>query len=95
MQNQFTTNVSPCLVPMWDNSSRRKNNAFIFTNESPEYYGEWLSLIKSNYPWSESKEKFLFINAWNEWAEGNLLEPDSIYGFTMLKVMKEALRKYD
>ncbi len=38
---------------------------------------------------------FLIVKSWNEWAEGNLLEPDSIYGFTMLKVMKEALRKYD
>lgn len=91
MQNQFKSNVSPCLVPMWDNSSRRKINAFIFTNESPEYYGEWLSHIKSNYPWSENKEKYLFINAWNEWAEGNHLEPCQKWGTQYLEKTKQVL----
>ena len=91
IQNQFKSNVSPCLVPMWDNSSRRKTNAFIFTNESPEYYGEWLSHIKSNYPWSENKEKYLFINAWNEWAEGNHLEPCQKWGSQYLEKTKQVL----
>ena len=90
-QNQFKSNVSPCLVPMWDNSSRRKTNAFVFTNESPKHYGEWLSHIKTNYPWSENKEKFLFINAWNEWAEGNHLEPCQKWGTQYLEMTKKVL----
>jgi len=91
MKNQFKPNVSPCLVPMWDNSPRRKENAFIFTNESPEHYGIWLNHLKNNYPWTENNEKLLFINAWNEWAEGNHLEPCQKWGLQYLETTKQVL----
>ncbi|PVX46617.1 glycosyl transferase family WbsX [Flavobacterium sp. 103] len=87
----FKKNVSPCLIPMWDNSSRRKKNAFIFTNSTPELYGSWLNYIINNFPWNINKEKFLFINAWNEWAEGNHLEPCQKWGRKYLEITKENL----
>jgi len=91
IKNNFKTNVSPALTPMWDNSARRKKNAYIFTNSTPEIYGNWLSHIVKNYPWSKNKEKFLFINAWNEWAEGNHLEPCQKWGLQYLEATKKIL----
>ncbi|PIF60610.1 glycoside hydrolase family 99-like domain-containing protein [Flavobacterium sp. 11] len=90
-KNVFKSNVSPCLIPMWDNSSRRKSNSFIFTNSTPRIYGEWLNHIVNNFPWNVNKENFLFINAWNEWAEGNHLEPCQKWGRKYLEATKENL----
>jgi lipopolysaccharide biosynthesis protein len=77
---------------MWDNSSRRKTNATIFRNFTPEAYGEWLEAVIKNFrPYSEN-ENFIFINAWNEWAEGNHLEPCQKWGTRYLEKTKKVLQ---
>jgi len=91
IKKEFKTNVSPSLTPMWDNSARRKTNAYIFKNSTPAIYGNWLSHIIKNYPWNKNSEKFLFINAWNEWAEGNHLEPCQKWGMKYLEATKKNL----
>lgn len=91
MQSEYRENVSPGITPMWDNSPRRKNNAVIFINSTPEKYGKWLRHIVKKFPWNKNKEKFLFINAWNEWAEGNHLEPCQKWGRSYLEETKKAL----
>lgn len=88
----FKENVYPGITPMWDNSSRRKVNPFILHDSTPGMYGEWLKNIKDNYPWNNVPEKFIFINAWNEWAEGNHLEPCKKWGSAYLNVTKEILK---
>ena len=93
MKKEFNPIVSPSLIPMWDNSSRRKTDAFIFTDSTPEAYGNWLQHIVTNYPWKVNKENFLFINAWNEWAEGNHMEPCQKWGKQYLETTKKVLSK--
>ena len=93
MKKEFNPIVSPSLIPMWDNSSRRKTDAFIFTDSTPEAYGNWLQHIGTNYPWKVNKENFLFINAWNEWAEGNHMEPCQKWGKQYLETTKKVLSK--
>jgi len=92
MQNGFKKMVYPGITPMWDNSARRKENPFILQDSTPEKYKVWLSHIKENYPWNSVPEHFLFINAWNEWAEGNHLEPCQRWGTAYLEVTKEILK---
>jgi lipopolysaccharide biosynthesis protein len=77
-QNQEYNNYL-CLIPSWDNSARRKKDATIFVNDTQHLYCDWLidSYIKTNL----TQHKLLFINAWNEWAEGAYLEPDLELGF--------------
>jgi lipopolysaccharide biosynthesis protein len=83
-----------CIMPGWDNCARRKNNAFLLHNSTPEKYQYWLeNICKKAQVYSED-ENFLFINAWNEWAEGNHLEPDTKWGLAYLEKTKEILRKY-
>jgi len=80
----------PCVIPGWDNSARR-NAAFIIQNDDPELYKKWLkhSLDRvKDYP---RDEQIVFINAWNEWAEGCHLEPDLRNGRKFLQATKEAL----
>jgi lipopolysaccharide biosynthesis protein len=83
----------PCIFPSWDNSSRRTVGATIIQNDDTEIYGEWLEdSIKrvKNYP---TDEKFVFVNAWNEWAEGCHLEPDLRNGHKFLEKTKATLEK--
>ena len=78
-------NVYPGITPGWDNSARKNKNAIIFKNSTPEEYGRWLNHIKELY---KDQDTFLFINAWNEWAEGNHLEPCQKWGKKYLEETK-------
>ncbi len=88
----------PGVTPMWDNSARRASGALILTNSTPYEYGRWLDhAIRRSASIAlqagASDAGFVFINAWNEWAEGNHLEPDRRNGLTYLaehrRVVKE------
>lgn len=82
----------PSITPSWDNSSRREGMGFIsIENSSPNLFGKWLRYVLNHFiPYSE-EENFVFINAWNEWAEGNHLEPDQRWGRGYLDVVKKAI----
>lgn len=80
----------PGVTPGWDNSSRRVGLPFwAFINNTPELYGEWLKAELERFEPYSRDENFLFINAWNEWAEGNHLEPDDKWGRAFLDKTKE------
>lgn len=81
----------PGVSPFWDNSPRAGARATIFLNESPEKYGEWLAYHSKNFVPFSKEENFVFINAWNEWAEGNHLEPCTKWGLMYLEQTKRAL----
>jgi lipopolysaccharide biosynthesis protein len=87
----FKKDIYPGITPMWDNSARRRESPFILHKSTPEIYKDWLYYIKENYRWDSVPENFLFINAWNEWAEGNHLEPCQEWGTAYLEVTKEVL----
>jgi lipopolysaccharide biosynthesis protein len=83
----------PCVMPMWDNTARLKTKLGVFYNSSPELYKTWLrNVVRSFQPYSRD-ENFVFINAWNEWAEGNHLEPCQRWGHKYLEATLEALKK--
>ncbi|MEJ5145915.1 glycosyltransferase WbsX family protein [Sphingobacterium sp. MYb388] len=82
----------PCVTPSWDNAARRKNNATIFLNSTPSIFEKWVKGKKRNFDHFESSEENLFfINAWNEWAEGNHLEPCKKFGLEYLSSLKRGL----
>lgn len=81
----------PAVTPMWDNSPRRKDSFFAFRDSTPELYQKWLTNVVGKFtPYTED-ENFIFINAWNEWAEGNHLEPDLKWGRQYLEATRNAL----
>ena len=82
----------PGVSPMWDNSARRKQSATIFHTSTPQLYEQWLQhVVKTFTPFSPD-ENFVFINAWNEWAEGNHLEPCQRWGHAYLQATYRGLR---
>ncbi|MDB4902139.1 MAG: glycosyl hydrolase [Mucilaginibacter sp.] len=82
----------PGVTPMWDNTARLGKNSFLFKNSTPEKYGEWLRFHKNNFNPYSKDENFVFINAWNEWAEGNHLEPCIKWGKSYLDVTQSILK---
>jgi hypothetical protein len=81
----------PSVMVGWDNSARRPQGATIFTGSTPEAYERWLRLTADSVSEVRAEENYLFIVAWNEWAEGNHLEPDQRYGRAYLEATKAVL----
>ncbi|CAH1904804.1 Glycosyltransferase WbsX [Candidatus Nitrotoga sp. HW29] len=81
-----------CVSPMWDNSARRSVNANIFIGATPSIYKQWLSkTVARTRQRHTGDEQIVFINAWNEWAEGCHLEPDQKWGRAYLEATRDAL----
>lgn len=74
----------------WDNTPRRKEDALMIMGADPakfeQYLKQQIEIAK------ERKSELLFINAWNEWAEGAYLEPDERYGYQYLEALRRAMR---
>lgn len=84
----------PGIAPSWDNTARRGENALYLKNASPQKFREWLNFILKNFVPPSKEENFIFINAWNEWAEGNHLEPCQKWGRAYLDAVKEEMDNY-
>ena len=82
-----------CITPSWDNSARRsEGGAVIQVGASPKKYQAWLKrVISETISQDRSSNSFVFINAWNEWAEGNHLEPCLKFGRQYLEATKNAI----
>jgi lipopolysaccharide biosynthesis protein len=93
LNKKFGDVVFPGITPMWDNSARRQKGAFVLHNSTPEKFGNWLSALVKKFTPNSKDENFIFINAWNEWAEGCHLEPCRKWGLKYLQILKETLSK--
>jgi lipopolysaccharide biosynthesis protein len=80
------------VTPMWDNSARRKQGALVLHGSTPQRYERWLrAVVEQTRARQAGDEQLVFINAWNEWAEGNHLEPDARHGRAYLEATQRAL----
>ncbi len=84
----------PCVTPQWDNSARRKTGATIFHGSTPELYEHWLTSVLTTLKLQQPDETIVFINAWNEWGEGNHLEPCQKWGLAYLEATQKALKTF-
>jgi lipopolysaccharide biosynthesis protein len=78
----------PCVTPGWDNSARRDRGAVVLAGSTPEEYGRWLEGVLHRTP----DTPFIFVNAWNEWAEGCHLEPCRRWGRAYLEEHRRVIR---
>lgn len=74
----------------WDNTARKKNG-MMFKGASPEKFEQYFKkLVEDN----TSIDNLIFINAWNEWAEGAYLEPDMKYGYAYLNALYNCVKPF-
>ena len=80
-----------CVLPSWDNTPRKQNRGDVFLESEPAKFQEItenaFSYTLNNH---SGEERIVFVNAWNEWAEGCHLEPDKKYGYGWLEAIKNA-----
>lgn len=85
-------NVIPSLVPQWDHTPRSGWNGSFFVNATPEYFYkhavEALDVVRGK------KNKMLFLKSWNEWGEGNFMEPDLTYGRGFIEALRKAVDEF-
>jgi len=81
----------PSVTPSWDNTPRRREKGMVLRNSSPAAYERWLRAVLDDFTPYSTDENLVFINAWNEWAEGNHLEPCERWGHGYLDATRRAL----
>lgn len=79
----------PEIFPRFDHSPRSKGKELIYINDSPALFGDYLKKAISYIKDKPEERKVIFIRAWNEWGEGNYLEPDLDTGLQYLEAIKK------
>lgn len=82
-----------CFFTGWDNTPRRAEKAIILKNATPDAFGRRLRVVLDSLRDEPSNRRLLFINAWNEWAEGMVLEPSQQHGHGFLKALQSELSR--
>lgn len=80
----------PCVVPNWDNTPRSGVNGLVLHGSTPELFRVQIDKAIEKIKDHDEQNKIIFIKSWNEWAEGNHLEPDLKYGHRYLEELKTA-----
>lgn len=87
-EEDMQENIFPSVIPCWDHSPRSGKEGLILTNSTPlkfaNHLKEALELV-ANKP---DDKKIIFLKSWNEWAEGNYVEPDIIFGHGYLDAIR-------
>ncbi|AFY62543.1 glycoside hydrolase family 99-like domain-containing protein [Synechococcus sp. PCC 6312] len=79
----------------WDNTARYRERATIFRDASPYKFEMYMKQLIAKISRKKISEQFIFINAWNEWAESAYLEPDSRFGLQYLDALRSAISEYE
>jgi hypothetical protein len=84
----------PCVATGWDNTPRRPiGDATILRDRTPEGYAGWLREATMRQARAAGRDGIVFVNAWNEWAEGAHLEPDDFWGRAYLEATRGVVRE--
>ena len=81
------------VIPNWDNTPRLGKNGWGFLNSTPEAYKQHLQKTVEFVKDKPIDKRFVFLKSWNEWAEGNYIEPDLQWGDGFIKATSEVLKK--
>ncbi|RDJ00424.1 hypothetical protein DVT68_06405 [Dyella solisilvae] len=85
----------PGVNPGWDNEPRRSGRGRVFVHSSPRRYQQWLQHAIKAARRQQPSCPMVFVNAWNEWAEGAVLEPDTRLGYAWLEATRRAVAPID
>lgn len=84
-------NVFPTVLPQWDRTARNANHEGIYVDATPELFEQHLREAKAMIAHKHDEHQVLFLKSWNEWAEGNYVEPDRRFGHGWLDAIRRAL----
>lgn len=86
-------NVFPVVIPQWDRTPRAGKGEGVYVNATPANFGKHLSAAIDIIKDKTDEHKIIFVKSWNEWGEGNYIEPDEKYRHGFLDAIKNVLGK--
>jgi hypothetical protein len=89
--NQFDCEAYPCVYPNWDNTPRKGRKGFVLINSTPELFEKHVKEAVKSLDNRVDVLKLVFLKSWNEWAEGNHLEPCIKWGHDYLEALKRVI----
>ena len=84
--------ILPCVYPNWDNSPRSGRRGVVVEGARPELFEKAVRVAATSVQHRAPDERLLWVKSWNEWAEGNHLEPDLRFGHGWLRALQDGLR---
>lgn len=94
IKREFSYPVFRGVFPSWDNEARRPGKGISYKGSSPELFYEYLKNINDFSQKNRiDEESVVFVNAWNEWAEGAHMEPDKKYGYSFLNRVAKVIEE--
>lgn len=92
-EKDFRENVYATMMPNWDHTPRSLDGGSVLHNATPELFKEHAKDILRTAKDKKEENRIVFLKSWNEWGEGNYMEPDLKYGCGYIKALKEALNE--
>jgi hypothetical protein len=86
-------NVFPSIIPGWDHTARSGREGLVLTNSTPEHFETHVKQVVDIVKDKKPENKIIFLKSWNEWAEGNYMEPDLRWGKKYLEALKKHILK--
>ena len=83
--------IIPTVIPNWDHSPRSGKQGLVLHCSEPEYFECHLKSVMMHIKEKPLEHRLAFVKSWNEWAEGNYLEPDLRYGKRYLEVIEKCV----
>lgn len=87
----YEDKVYPTIIPNWDHTPRSGNFGTCFNNCSPALFSKHVNYLLNTIKDKSEEDQVLFLKSWNEWGEGNYMEPDIKYGDGMLRTLHDCL----
>ena len=82
----------PCVVPRWDNTPRSERRGLVLDGSTPRGFREHVGHAVDKASRAARGRRMVWVKSWNEWAEGNALEPDREHGHAYLEALRDGLR---
>ena len=85
---EYAPEIIPTIIPNWDHSPRSLNKALVLNHAEPAYFDRHVKDVMARIENKPLEHRLAFVKSWNEWGEGNYLEPDLRYGKRYLDMIK-------
>lgn len=92
-KEDYRNDVYPSIIPNWDHSPRSGKSGHILHNSNPAAFKNHVKEVLRTVKYKPKEHQVVFIRSWNEWAEGNYMEPDLKFGKQYLEALRDAIQE--
>jgi len=91
----YDVNIFPSLIPNWDHTPRSANKGLVLHNSTPDLFSKHIKNVFKSVEDKPEEKQIIFVKSWNEWGEGNYLEPDAKYGIAYLDELRKNIEAFN